>query len=329
MTLTKQTDSKDGQLLTSYLLGTLSDAERDALEERYFEDTTLFEQMLVTEDELIADYNAGRLSPDQKRLFEQNYLQTQEKRDRVRLVSTLQGDPSPVEKRRTEVHETLWQKFLSLFAPQHPTARLAFGFASLAIILGGVWTVYQNQAMRSRIRSQEEIEASLRAEKKELEQRLGQTGSRNEQLATDLRTSESERRELEQQLSQPSSKPPAIPYFDFSGSIGPGGVGTASGQGKPLSMVIPAGAKFLQVAVPVSRTFKSYRLSLRDRNENEVWRRPELTSQRAGQRFVVNALLPITAIRDGEFTLVLLGEAEAGATEFIAEYPVKVELKTK
>ncbi|HEY7785661.1 MAG TPA: hypothetical protein VIB00_13095 [Pyrinomonadaceae bacterium] len=326
MTLTKQT-AKDGQLLTSYLLGTLSDAERDALEERYFGDTTFFEQMLVTEDELIADYNAGRLSQDQKRLFEQNYLQTQEKRDRVRLVSGLQFDSSPIHARRAEVHESWWQKFLSLFSPQHPTARLAFGFASLAIVLGGVWIVYQNQAMRSRIRNQEEIEASLRAETQELEQRLGQTGSRNEQLARDLRNSESERRELEQQLSQPSSKPPAIPYFDFSGSIGPGGVGTASGQVKPWSMVIPAGAKFVQVAVPVSRTFQSYRLSLRDRNDNELWRRPDLTSRRAGQRFVVNTLIPTTAVKDGEFTLVLLGEAEGGATEFIAEYLVKVELK--
>lgn len=326
MTLTKQTDSKDGQLLTGYILGTLSDAERDALEERYFGDTAFFEQMLVTEDELIADYNAGRLSQDQKRLFEQNYLQTQEKRDRVRLVSSLQGDSSPIQ-RRAEVHESWWQKFLSLFSPQHPTARLAFGFASLAIVLGGIWIVYQNQAMRSRIRNQEEIEASLRSDKQELEQRLGQTGSRNEQLARDLRNSESERHELEQQLSQPSSKPPAIPYFDFSGSIGPGGVGTASGQVKPWSMVIPAGAKFIQVAVPVSRTFKSYRLSLRDRNENEVWRRPDLTSRRAGQRLVVNALVPTTAVKDGEFTLVLLGEAEGGATEFIAEYRVKVELK--
>jgi hypothetical protein len=41
----------------------------------------------------------------------------------------------------------------------------------------------------------------------------------------------------------------------------------------------------------------------------------------------VNTLIPTTAVKDGEFTLVLLGEAEGGATEFTAEYLVKVELK--
>ena len=61
----------DNQTLAKqYLLGTLSDVEVDRLEERYFSDNYLFEEIGIAEDELIDAYVRERLSSPEREQFE-------------------------------------------------------------------------------------------------------------------------------------------------------------------------------------------------------------------------------------------------------------------
>jgi hypothetical protein len=63
--------------------------ERARLEERYFKSDDQFEKMEMVEDELIDAYVRGQLSERECRLFEENYLSSERRRDKVRIAREL------------------------------------------------------------------------------------------------------------------------------------------------------------------------------------------------------------------------------------------------
>jgi len=69
-----------------YLLGSLSEDERNRLEENFFADDAKFEELEVLEDELIDDYVAGELSPDERRQFESKLKQSPRLVERVHFA---------------------------------------------------------------------------------------------------------------------------------------------------------------------------------------------------------------------------------------------------
>ena len=72
-----------------YLLGLLPQAEAKALEEEYFARPDVLERIRGVEDDLLDDYAAGRLGPDEKRAFESRYLGSPRLRDRVLAARAL------------------------------------------------------------------------------------------------------------------------------------------------------------------------------------------------------------------------------------------------
>jgi hypothetical protein len=70
----------------AYLLGTLSDKEATAIEEKYFADRSFFQYLREKEEELIAEYLDGRLSASEKSLFEARYLRIPQLKQKLREV---------------------------------------------------------------------------------------------------------------------------------------------------------------------------------------------------------------------------------------------------
>jgi hypothetical protein len=77
--------------LIDYLLGTLPEGDRAALEDRLFVDEALDEELLATTDDLIQEYLEGRLSEDERRRFETHFLTSPDHRDRLAWMKDLQG----------------------------------------------------------------------------------------------------------------------------------------------------------------------------------------------------------------------------------------------
>jgi hypothetical protein len=75
--------------LMRYLLGQLPVERRDRLEEHYFEDDTLHEKLLAIEDELIDAYLLGDLSADDNQSFENFFLRSPERSEKVRFARSL------------------------------------------------------------------------------------------------------------------------------------------------------------------------------------------------------------------------------------------------
>src|ERR1044071_1674406 len=77
------------QVLKRYVLGELSGDERDAVEQRYFSDQQIFDQLVRIETEIVDDYVRGRLSAADRASFERSYLQNPDRVRRIKFAAAL------------------------------------------------------------------------------------------------------------------------------------------------------------------------------------------------------------------------------------------------
>ena len=90
------------EIIKQYLLNALSESDRVQFERLYFEDNDIYRRLLVIEEELIADYVYDRLAASARRLFNEHYSATPERRRRIEIASNWKrvilyprGKPSP------------------------------------------------------------------------------------------------------------------------------------------------------------------------------------------------------------------------------------------
>jgi hypothetical protein len=143
----------NSNLMTRYLLGDLSSAEQDQLEETFFIDNDLFIELLDVKDQLISDYQSGNLSPVDREHFERRFLTPPGCRWDVELARFLQSSGHWSLTERSDLDKqsgTWWQSgFGALRVPQ-PLAVLST--AALLILGGiGVWSVMQSSSKESQV----------------------------------------------------------------------------------------------------------------------------------------------------------------------------------
>src|SRR5882724_10970517 len=73
-----------------YLLGELAESEQQELEERLMTSNEYFEELLVAEDELVDEYLRGTLSPREQEKFNDHFLCTPERREKLKFSRSLQ-----------------------------------------------------------------------------------------------------------------------------------------------------------------------------------------------------------------------------------------------
>ena len=125
--------------LTRYLLGDLSEAEQERLEEDFFCDNDLFFELLDTEDQLTSDYLNGHLSPADRDRFERRFLSLPDRRRSLELACLLQSLARPpiTERPKPDDGAVSWlQSILSAFRVHQPLTALAMAVLLIAIAIG-------------------------------------------------------------------------------------------------------------------------------------------------------------------------------------------------
>jgi hypothetical protein len=148
--------SYNSALITRYLLGDLTPAEQESLEEGFFIDHDLFIELLDTEDRLISDYLNNRLSATDRAHFERNFLTLPERRRDVELAYFLQ----PISKRRSSIEDlmpeprrhNLWHATLTFLRANQTLAGIT-ATAILTIVLTSVWLVMRSETEMARSRT--------------------------------------------------------------------------------------------------------------------------------------------------------------------------------
>ncbi len=180
--------AREGNTLAQYILGSLSERERERLEEEYFEDDDVFEQMLIAEDELIDAYVAGQLSTDECAQFEKNFLSSQRADERVQFARALVSavsDARPAAKAR-EVESIPPSVLTTASRTGGAALRFAFAAVALAFIVGFTWLLIERGRIRDELRRLQDERAMLSKRAQQAEEQAASERARSEELLAQL-----------------------------------------------------------------------------------------------------------------------------------------------
>jgi CHAT domain-containing protein len=133
--------TQEQEAIRKYLLGELLDAEQEcALEERLLTDDDFCEQIEIAEDELIEGYLGDELSPGEREQFEQNFLSTTERRQKLSVARSINRYAAAHVEQAQLQTDSLIQTRSSVAAKQSPLASLwprrrLYAYAGLAAAL--------------------------------------------------------------------------------------------------------------------------------------------------------------------------------------------------
>lgn len=316
--------------MTRYLLGELPEDEQQALEERFFEDSELFAQLMEVENELIDNYVSGELNPDHRKKLEKTLLASAEGRKKLENARTLRQyiRQGKAERSRTvvvEQHPSLWQSFLNLFNFQSPAFAQALGAIAIIMTVAVAWLIYDGNRLRNQLelarneQTQPQLEQELQAAKireRELEQQLEQQGGLNEQLAAQLKDETERIEEMERELARLRQRSPSVLIATLTGGVTRGGEG-------PTRLVIPPDTEVLRLRLPLPSDrddYRSYDATLNDASGGRILSqkglRPETT--RSGKALILRVSPRL--LQPKRYFVMVNGQTADGRIEFVEEY---------
>ncbi len=122
----------DADVLRRYLLGSVDEESREAVERRLFSDDEIFwDRLCLAEEELVDDYVRGDLDDEAAASVERHFLCTAERRDKVAFARALKDHLE----RRQSIRQGFWQR---LRAPVAAPAWAMAVAATLLLVLPGV-----------------------------------------------------------------------------------------------------------------------------------------------------------------------------------------------
>lgn len=127
--------SEEQKLIDRYLHGELDDAEQESLEERFFVDDDLFEQIEVAEMRLIDSYVRGEMDGAARERFESGYLTTPERSAKVAKAEVFHREIAKMKPAKESWFTRLLEGFsFSLSVPQMATVATI-----LLLAIGAFW----------------------------------------------------------------------------------------------------------------------------------------------------------------------------------------------
>jgi hypothetical protein len=130
MNMSTSNKNPDDYDLRRYLLGNLPETQREPLEQRLLIDSNFFNELLATEDDLVDEYQLGKLNKEELELFESHFSKSDEHQRKMQFGNGFHKYLD-LEKVRTQgiAPHAAGASFLHLF-------RRRPGFVALAILTG-------------------------------------------------------------------------------------------------------------------------------------------------------------------------------------------------
>ena len=312
-----------------YLLGKLPDSEAARLEERYFTDDAVFDDVEIAEDELIDAYVRDRLSAEDRKQFETKLLSSKRIAERVEFARLLSqsGFSLPVDKEPEKV--SWWAGLFS--ASWAPNSALSAALAGVLLLLvvgipGSIaWMRLRNESKRLDIER-----AAIEQQKQQLAQEIAERQSKTNQLATDLQTANEQQNRLQQQLQ-------ALEEQLARQTRQPGVSALASTLLFPYSTRSPGQANELIVAPSASSIqlklaleaddYASYQATIGSSVNENLLTKQGLKPRRSGQDRIVVLQFPSRRVSSGEYLVRVSGRTPSGTYEHVADYRVRLSKK--
>ena len=305
------------EALVRYLLGQMSEAEQEQVEAGYLGDREFFERLLAAEDDLIDAYARGGLPEAARERFENYFLRSAERRERVEFARewlTFVSRPAAAKTEAAPGRRVSWRESLRMknFAVWIPLA------AALVLALGGVWLFVQTAQWRRQLEQLRAEKAAAESREQELRQQVADERARSQQLLDELER-ERARRDLENrnQVETPPSRSGIVAFVLNLGLV------RSAAEGRRL--VIPPDARQVRLRVHFKvGDYRRYRAALETVEGREVWSRAGLSAQRRGRDKTVVLNVPASVLRDEDYILTLSGVTATGDPVGVGEYAFRV-----
>ncbi len=313
--------------IRQFLLGEMSDNQRNAFEEKFVADEDFFEQIRVAEDELIESYVRGTLPAAEKEKFERAFLTTERRRSRVDFTRamleqlTRQKESVVVKKTdTTAARPSVWDSVTDFFK----TPKLAFGaaFALLFLIFGG-WFLLRNPNQTEITReitppptvettqAQNQILPPNQNNSVNSDTNIAEKPPVNKNSPANVNQATPNTNQNTNAPKQDSVVPPILALF----------AGTVRGEGKMPVLNLPAGTRGANLQLNLeSQDYKIYLVEIVDADGNLVSKNNNLKPRNSK----INLLVPAAKLRNGDYIVRLSALNAQNASESVADYTFRV-----
>lgn len=319
-------ETKRDAIEMRYLLGKLSDSEAARLEERYFADDAVFDDIEIAEDELIDAYVRDQLSAEDRKQFELKLLSSKRIAERVefaRLLST-SGFALPAD---DEPEKAGW--WASLFnASWVPNSAVSGALAGvlLLIVLG-----IPGSIAWMRLRNESKRLDNERAAIEQQKRLLDHEADRQSRLTNDLKNTneQQERREQEwqareEQLAKQTRQPTistlaATLLFPNS---------SPRSSGRPKEVIVPSSASTIQLKLVLEADdYDSYKAVIGPSLDKTVFAKEDLKTRPSGKARIILWQIPSRRLRSGSYFVQVSGLTPTGTYDPVADYRLRISKK--
>ena len=158
------------RILIAYILGTMPEADRLALAERYFADDELFDQLIIVENDLLDQYVRGRLGPQERIAFERYLHRLPDGQHKIAVATALMKVVSE-EQQAAQSNPDL-RVHSRLVATSRPQLARLYSLAAMFMLamIGVIWLIlHSNRLSRENERLSAQV-IELAAEQQALQQ---------------------------------------------------------------------------------------------------------------------------------------------------------------
>jgi hypothetical protein len=320
----------DDQLITQYLLGSLSAEETERLDELSLTDDEFARRLQAVENELIDAYVEGELSGQTLEQFNSFYLSSPRRRERVGFAQALHtvaeraavgkqaANQQPVVRgpQVSPTSRTPWTSGLRL--PSRPRLPLQWGLAAAAslLLVAGSWLMMENWRLRGQMKQASAERTGGEQRQRELLAQLAEQrslASAKEKEVADLRESLDRLKQGSTgSSSQPRPEVPTIVAFALAAQT--------RGISQIATLTIPAGTDYVAIELQLeSGDYPGYRATLEAVPENQViWRSGRLKARSSGDFKVVGISLRPALLKSSRYMFEVFGIAADGSSSEIA-----------
>jgi anti-sigma factor RsiW len=340
-----------------YLLGELSEAEREQFEEAYFADDALFERFLAVKDELLDAYARGELAEAKRKRFEQHFLvsesrrrQLDETREFIRTVSAGSTKAAAADGATVNAPfsvttpESSWRESFASFFKFRPFAWQTAFAALLLIALGGSWMfvrLWQQQTTRDeQVALQPTPSPTIAAPTNE-----NNNASPSPALANINQSAADANVAVKPTLKNPANvnqspantnvapkQTPKLPV-EREPQISPAQIASvmllpvaSRDINEANTLRLSSGTRAVRLRLVFkSDDYRNYSATITTIEGSSVWQQKTLKANLSGANKSVTLQFASALLRQQDYIVTLTGQTAAGQTETIGEYYFRVE----
>lgn len=315
------------QTISRYLLGDLTESEQSALEEKYFADTQVFDEVVRTENELVDGYARGLLTSDLLERFAQNYLAHPGRRDRARFAQALAAKLEKIEADRAVADAMFgqlpwWQRLLPTFHGRNKAFAFSLSLALFLLMLGAGVLFFKTRRLREELAQTQAAHEAQEQREHDLQQQLANERTRVNDLKADLNRERAQVNEAQPEVPATQTSPAFVTLLLTVGGIRGADTGSAA------KLIIPKGTEQVRIQLNLKEDgYSNYRVELHAIGGKTIFDRQGVKPKtlKSGSIFVV--ILPAKSLATGDYLLTLRGVRPDGEVDDVSKSIFRVEQK--